>query len=119
MSERSFFDLRYAVPGFTFLLFLVLILRVEFLSFLRLFTTPDTSLVGFSLGLLTLMSGSVIGFLISQIWYAYYNCCYKKKYLKESFKILDGLGVKEDLTTVIDYIVHTLDGRDKGLKDYI
>lgn len=122
MPPRSFFNFRYAVPGFTFLLFFVLILSSIVRSFLQLLTctTTQVELVGFLLGLLTLLSGAAIGFLVSQFWYVIYNRYYKEQvYLKEAFGILEVLGVKKDLTTVIDYILHKLDDKDKGLKDYI
>lgn len=67
------------------------------------------------------MSGAAIGFLVSQIWYGFYNYYYRpKRYLKEAYEELKKLGVNPDsiiLTTVIDYIVHTIG--DNRVKEYI
>jgi len=138
MSERSFFDLRYAVPGYTFLLFFILILNEVVLYLLQILTRSTTSetLTGFLVSILTLLSGTTIGFLVSQPWYCFYNCCFKKeRYLKDVFTKFKNLGIcpnkricndqngelfgaqkKDVLITVIDYIVQK---EHEQLKDYI
>lgn len=78
MSERSFFNLRYALPGYTFIL-LNLLINLRFLLYLFMTIMPDIqlseialSLLGVLFGFLTLMSGSAVGFLVSQVWYIFY-----------------------------------------------
>ena len=67
MSERTFFTLRYALPGYTFILVTVLI------NFSRLQSLVKTEVFVAFLAFLYLLSGSAIGFLISQSWYIFYN----------------------------------------------
>jgi len=74
MSARVFFDLRHTVPGYTFILWNLLI-NLRFVSFFFLELVPmanlseASTLFGIVLGFLTLMSGSAIGFLVSQFWW--------------------------------------------------
>lgn len=74
MSEqiRSYFSLRYALPGYTFLT-IVLIMNIEF--FIGIMPEPSYSIdfFGIILGFLSLLSGSAIGFIVSQPWYSFYN----------------------------------------------
>jgi hypothetical protein len=64
MPERSFFDLRYAIPGYTFILLFVGINYVCFFS--------RTGLDIF-LAVLAVFGGSAFGFIISQFWWVLYE----------------------------------------------
>lgn len=88
MTGRSFFDLRYALPGYCFLLFLVL-LNLDLLS--RLATT--SSQVQLLLGVGGLISGIPIGFLVSQPWHLWIRLWYLRKmsyvhYLQDTYNEL-------------------------------
>jgi hypothetical protein len=66
MADRDYFDLRYAIPGFTFLLIVFLINY----KLIENITSPSLISIGdIFLGFLTLLSGSAIGFLITQIYF--------------------------------------------------
>jgi len=74
-SERTFFSLRYTIPGYIFILILILVtlpkLRIIFTDIV------STDLIGIVLGFL--LSGPPVGFLVSQIWYV----LFKSDYLRE------------------------------------
>ena len=71
MSERSFFDWRNSLPGFTFILF---VLGMNFAPLLFVFTTQSIQATfGAILAFFTLVSGSAIGFLLSQVWWQHYR----------------------------------------------
>ena len=61
MSMRNFLDIRYTLPGYTFLLFLVGINVPKLPYLLENIGNPSASFV---VGLLTIVSGSPLGFLI-------------------------------------------------------
>lgn len=67
MSERQYFSLRYAIPGFAFILILIGINFVPLLKFLEEIPAFKDSFGAF-LAFFSLFSGSAIGFLISQFW---------------------------------------------------
>lgn len=62
MSERTFFSLRYAVPGYSFIL---VIAAINHQPLLKLIPTIGELFSIF----LALLSGPALGFLISQIWF--------------------------------------------------
>lgn len=74
MSEsfRSYFRLRYALPGYTFLT-IILLMNIEFLVDKIPGSSYSIELLGIILTFFSLVSGSAIGFLVSQPWYWYYN----------------------------------------------
>ena len=67
MSERSFFDWRTAIPGYTFLLLVLAFNYAPLITILEHLGLDST--FGALLGFLTLFSGSAIGFLVSQLWW--------------------------------------------------
>jgi hypothetical protein len=67
MAERSFFNLRYALPGYIFLAIFF------FVNWHTLFFTFSSQTIEIFVALLALLSGSPIGFLVSQIWYIIFN----------------------------------------------
>ena len=68
MPERPFFSLRYALPGYIFLI----IVFFTNLSTLTAILSKGRSIEIFG-ALLALLSGSPIGFIVSQIWYILFN----------------------------------------------
>lgn len=126
MSKRTFFSLRNTVPGYTFILW-NLLLNLRFVAFFFLYLMPTVSLsgnvitlFGIILGFVTLLSGAAIGFLVSQFWFLIYWLIierylanfYKEK-LIEDFEVKD----KEASVLVFNYIVHSL--RQKRIVSYI
>lgn len=78
MSNREYFSLRYAVPGFVFIL---VIIGINYNTFFQILTNEGmTDYFGVALSLFSLFAGSAIGFLISQIWFAYFH--YNRLYAK-------------------------------------
>ena len=67
MSDRSYFSLRYAVPGYSFLFTLFMINIFPFYS--SIIGRGIELTFSASLGILSLFGGSAIGFLISQVWW--------------------------------------------------
>jgi len=70
MSERTFFTLRYALPGYTFILMSILVAYPKLEEIL--FQTENATLVA-ALAFFSLLSGAALGFLVSQVWYVIYN----------------------------------------------
>lgn len=72
MSGRDYFDLRYAIPGFTFIL---LIVAINYGPLSTKLLPPDNNNTYFTIffGIVSLLSGSAIGFLISQGWFTFHN----------------------------------------------
>lgn len=99
MSERirSYFSLRYALPGYTFLT-IILLMNIE--SFIIVMQEPSysTEFLGIILGFLSLLSGSAIGFIVSQPWYFCYN------YIIKGTKIVERRRPHRRLNKVIEHI---------------
>jgi len=124
MSMRSFLDIRYTLPGYTFLLFVFVINVPKLPPYLENMGDPFISIF---IGIITVVSGAPLGFLISQIWYLFLTQNWfgigiygkqgnKKKYIDYLHK----KGVIEDKTitvNVLDYLYHQCDNKD--LKDYV
>lgn len=70
MSERQYFSLRYAVPGFTFILFA---LAINYVPIFMLAQNGAHDVFLAFLGFVSLFSGSAIGFLISQFHWRRYK----------------------------------------------
>ena len=74
--ERSLFSFRYTIPGYVFIL---LIAVINFNSILKLFegmgSSGSSSIFAAFLTFISLMSGSVLRFLLSQGWSVFFNCC--------------------------------------------
>jgi hypothetical protein len=66
-AERSFFNMRYAVPGFTFILISILTSYPTLKDIL--FPIADATLVAAFLAFFSLLGGGAIGFLVSQVWH--------------------------------------------------
>jgi len=77
MSERSFFSVRYAILGFTFILVVFLFAYPRLFSILlrikNVMPNEYATLIAAFLVFLTLLGGSALGFLVSQSWYAFFN----------------------------------------------
>lgn len=71
MADRDYFDMRYAIPGFAFLLVVITMNYVPILNTIRdvPIGTAFTALLAF----VSVLSGSAIGFLISQVWFIWHN----------------------------------------------
>lgn len=99
-SERTYFSFRYTLPGFTFLT-LILLINSDFLI-LQIIQYPDSNtLFGIILGFLTLLSGSAIGFIISQPWYIFTNFFLKSHGIimgRESYRILNKIYNLEEIS---------------------
>ena len=73
MAERSYFSLRYAIPGYTFLLLFISInYRVVLSSFQTGKMIPEFLDMFFAF--LIALSGSAIGFPVSQSWFLWCKC---------------------------------------------
>jgi len=67
MSERNYFERRTAVPGFSFLLFVIAMNCIPLSKILA--DSGVEPALGVFLAVLTLLGGSAIGFLVSQVWW--------------------------------------------------
>ena len=122
MSERGYFSLRYALPGYTFLLFIFLI-NIKNL----ILSNTDINiitLVGILFGFITILSGSALGFIISQFWYLVNNYYLKepkrlkkREPYKELLNKIDDIDEKHDLYTIMTYLLTSK--TDKRILDYI
>jgi hypothetical protein len=121
MSGREYFDLRYTVPGFVFILIIV---GVNYSIIVNLFTRQGvTDVFSISISIITLFASSAIGFLISQVWFGYYHLrrVYAKIIRMKGKKLEDSLitnfgWIKKEkadaetdyrLGSAIDYILNT------------
>lgn len=116
--ERLFFDLRHIAPGYTFiaLLFLVNIRVVTWYLFgLKEGSEAAATFLGVFVGFGSLLGGSAVGFLVSQIWYFFTQSgrWFDRFYLpRRVADLLIGEGVRDDrevLTLVSDHIYQTHD----------
>jgi len=118
MSARTFFNLRNTIPGYTFILW-SLLLNLESAVGFFVYVMPEiapssdiATLFGIVLGFLTLLSGGAIGFLVSQFWFLIYWVIiqpllvanYLKKKL-EKFKVED----KNASILLFNYIAHSFE----------
>ncbi|MHC3129433.1 MAG: hypothetical protein IBV52_05080 [Candidatus Bathyarchaeota archaeon] len=71
MSERAYFGLRYAVPGYTFILILIITNAVPLIQILDRTGKPEifAALLAFT----SLLTGSALGFLVSQFYWWRFN----------------------------------------------
>lgn len=68
-TVRTFFTFRYALPGYTFILIVVL---VAYPNLQDIFLGNNvTSLVAAFLAFFSLLGGGAVGFLVSQFWYMF------------------------------------------------
>jgi len=126
MSVRGYFSLRYAVPGYTFIL---LVVTINFVP-LSVFLAKQTNLVELAPvfgALLALLSGSAIGFLIGHPWWWLFH----KRGGLPNFACVEHLKKKRHLPAdlddrkvlhVFDYILHVgvhSDSKTKGLSLYL
>jgi hypothetical protein len=122
MTERDFFTLRYALPGYTFILMIMLVAYhrlVELFPFMS-GSPVDFTLVSAFVAFFTLLSGGAIGFLVSQLWYGLHNSILHGRFLKETRAFLrERFNLRENVHKEIiflDYVFHLSD--DKTI-DYI
>ncbi len=66
MAERQYFALRYAIPGYAFILILI---GFNYVPLFNIMATAVSDIFGAFLAFLSLFSGAAIGFLISQLWW--------------------------------------------------
>lgn len=123
MSERNFFSLRYALPGYTFILIMILVAYPSLIEMIKNFTETgmDLALVSALLAFFTLLGGSAIGFLISQFWYFSHNSVLKKYSLKHTRKFLrETFNLKENAhqeIVFLDYVFHNFSKQQR--LDYV
>ena len=126
MSERTFFELRSALPGFIFII-ITLSLNPEFLIALFRFAESSASF-GIFLGFITILGGSALGFLVSQIWWiifervfhGYYGCPRRKSVnlLIEKYCIKkDVADDVQKMLVILNFFIHYK--TDEGILSYI
>jgi len=133
MVERTFFDWRNALPGFTFIL---IILGINYSSLLAIFQIHEIQATfGAILAFLTLVSGSSVGFLVSQIWWSSYrkqgaHYYYKKetrqpiKRLVEKYGLVPANDIKDregiqNVLAIYSYILFNQQQKDPELVKYL
>jgi len=114
MPERSFFDLRYAIPGYTFIIWILGINHVPLLTSKVFGSEPA---FGVFLAFLAFLGGSSTGFLVSQWWWWSFQRNVKEyddfeesiEALRKKYGLIkpqDKEGKKKALT-IHDYLVHS------------
>jgi len=113
MSERTYFSLKYAIPGYTFIL---LVIGINYAPLIKIIGSISTEVFAAFVGFLSLLGGSAIGFLVSQFWWYYFQSNggifgvekYKKplKFFCEKYKIIYPKKFKEQnkVTSIFDYV---------------
>jgi hypothetical protein len=66
-SDRGYFTLRYILPGYTFLLLIISINFLPLLTFINKISSPE--IFGIIIAVVTLFTGSPLGFIVSQVWW--------------------------------------------------
>lgn len=100
-SERGYFSYRWAIPGYAFIL---LVIGINFIPLLESIKTVGVSEVfAVFLAFLSLLSGSALGFLVSQSWWWWFN---------QKGGML-GLDEFEDIEKVLDDYGYTPPKEDK------
>lgn len=130
MSQREFFSYRFAVPGYTFVLFVIGMNYVPLLEVVK--ATGLDSAFGAFLAFLSLFTGSALGFLISQVWWWQFNRqgrvfgikqletaekALAKKYGPEMEGLTD-IEKRKRLGLVLDYIILQADENGDKLWKY-
>lgn len=118
MSERQYFSLRYAIPGFALILVFIAINYVPLLKIMKE-VTEVSEVFGASLAFLALFSGSALGFLISQAWWWWFQCKVGiwgiGKFKKAITAFFERYGLEKPCNTdekrkflsVLDYVSHS------------
>ena len=118
MADRDYFSLRYAIPGYAFILVLI---ATNYRPFIEIALNSGLdSVFGAFLAFISLFTGSALGFLVSQIWYMWYNHkggvfgIPQMQKVKEELK--ETLGIKfdesnskstnEETDVILDYILN-------------
>jgi len=115
--------MRFALSGFTFILMAFLILLPNLLTFLQNVTVNGVGLVSVFLAFFTLLQGSAIGFLTSQLWWWFFNGWLRenklidaRKYLREKYVFTRNgekyVFIERDIhkeTAILDYIFHLVE----------
>jgi hypothetical protein len=119
MSARSFFDIRYTIPGYTFILYFILVNLESFVFFVvKIAELESITLLGIIFGFLTLLSGAALGFLVSQPWHALNNLFFRirpyervNKRIKQRFSIekMDYKVLSTKKKALIDYLMRRWD----------
>ena len=135
MSVREFFSTRFTFPGYTFLLFSILLLFPQIEPIIR----SQNEYIGVIFGFIFIFSGAPLGFFIAQVWYLYFfdikrGNMYRgfkcepwflrgrpRKYIKyiknividEKYRIKNSNSI---LIYVSDYLCHS--SKNDGLKEY-
>jgi len=124
MASRSYFDYRFSLPGFSFLLIIVLI-NLRFLIYYSVEKKIMFDLMGLMFGFISLLSGSALGFLISQFWYFIFNYVLKINYILKKrphysflIKNFENYKEKDKLLSLMNYMIISLI-KDKRMSDYI
>jgi len=121
VSTRSFLDVRFTFPGYTFVLFFIFYTYNQLQTFLPLIEGTTYSLI---IGILTVLSGAPFGYYVSQLWYVFrdlieigiYNN--NRKYVEFLHK--EGV-IKDKLVTtqVLDYLLRIGTIDCPALGDYV
>lgn len=116
MPEREFFSLRNTVPGVTFIL---IILGINYYPLFQLLNETNQGIQLF-VAILTIVSGSAIGFLITQFWWGSFELRKKIRsmVLKKSlncvitkFTLANNKNHYEEAMKVFDYIAGAEDNK--------
>jgi hypothetical protein len=119
MSERQYFALRYAIPGYVFILIVIALNYVPLLKILEASGISDV--FGAFLAFFSLFSGSAIGFLVSQVWWFMWQkkCgilgeeaydtsikAFCENYGLKNPKSISDKNDKREFITALDYVCH-------------
>lgn len=121
MPERGYFETRTAIPGYTFIL-LILIINYQPLAYVLRGFSQFSSVFGALLAFVALLGGSAIGHLVSQVWWfwfqrkegQYYDLIKRKEKSRaikatiKKYKLTNGSG-KDDIQNVLavwGYVIH-------------
>ena len=110
MSERTYFSLRYVVPGFTFTL-VILFFIVDYIN------------TDLPFAIITGIGSPAFGFIITQCWWLIFQKImpyYMNNIENEIYQTFNGITTDSfNLLTVWNFIINTVNKRDKDLAQYL
>lgn len=130
MSERGYFSLRYAIPGYTFILLVIAINHVPLIKILEM--TKGSEILAAFLAFLSLFAGSALGWLVCQFYWWWFQRHYGILGIKEFQKTLNTLvkkyrlgkpdqwdkDTKWKVLAVFDYLSHSVQEEEENLFEF-
>jgi len=119
MSDRGYFSIRDAIPGYTLIM---IVIGINFYPLYRISLDYEVWAFGTAFGLVSLLGGSAIGFLVCQMWWAIFHLSNLHYRWKPIGRLVEKYGLskerKREVVAVYGYVVHFEGARKKVEKNF-